>query len=295
MSFTAISFADDANNLALFGVAQRGAGPFAVSRSTKPSSSQTPMALLPRWGSCKTRVARNILYRLDPATQNSLSPTTAGLGDRAGDQRSTGTGTDTREFGIFADIENAHYIRRANGFADTIIVRREAAGDVVGLAEVNNSLYAVTDAGELWRMATPNLTAAGRGAELIATNLPVGLTGMSRGPRNLTIDSAPSEFILDLNSRVNSGSFSLSVDGQPTALIPYNATAAQVRAALEALPGIGAGKYSCSWYRPPRISDGHLVYSRFGWFDKQYHLHISQSLDPPSQPSRGEYHFDRTQ
>ena len=43
-----------------------------------------------------------------------------------------------------------------------------------------------------------------------------------------------------------SGTFKLTFDGQETAALNYNATAAQVRAALEALPNIGTGNVTTS-------------------------------------------------
>jgi len=244
MTFTAVTFADDTDVLTMFGVAQRGAGGFEGQTFDEAiitpgtGGAATTTAISPSTG-----VARNILYRLDPVSQNAISPPAAILGDRTGDARSTGTGTDNREYGIFADIDAniSHYVRRANGFADTIIVRREAAGDIVGIAEIGNFIYGVTDQGELWRMTSTNYNNGFRGAELVASNLPVGLTGLSRGPRNLTIDAPTTEFILDMPFRVNGGMFRLRFGGNTTADLPFNANAATIQAALQALPSIGAG------------------------------------------------------
>lgn len=49
-----------------------------------------------------------------------------------------------------------------------------------------------------------------------------------------------------LNNSPTYGTFTLTYSGQTTAAIPYNATAAQVDAALEALSNIGAGDVTCT-------------------------------------------------
>lgn len=245
MTFTAVTFGDDpTNNLTMFGVAQRGAGGRAGEIFDEAIITPGAGGVATTTGvSPGTGVPNNILYRLDPATQDAVSPTAAGLGDRGGDSRSTGTGTSTREFGVFADIDTSanHYVRRANGFADTIIVRQEANSDIVGIVESGNFIYGVTDQGELWRMAQTSLTNGFRGADLIATNIPTGLTGLTVGPRNLTLDSVRSEFILTTSKRINGGTFQLSFDGETTTSLAYNATAIDIQAALEALLTIGPG------------------------------------------------------
>ena len=49
-----------------------------------------------------------------------------------------------------------------------------------------------------------------------------------------------------LNGSPSAGSFTLSFGGQTTAAIPYNATSAQVQAALAALLGVGTGNVVCT-------------------------------------------------
>ena len=51
---------------------------------------------------------------------------------------------------------------------------------------------------------------------------------------------------LSLSGNPTGGTFTLSFGGQTTAAIPFNATAAQVQAALQALSSIGAGNVACA-------------------------------------------------
>jgi hypothetical protein len=51
---------------------------------------------------------------------------------------------------------------------------------------------------------------------------------------------------LSITGHPTGGTFSLAVDGQPTAAIPFNATTAQVQTALTALASVGAGNVVCS-------------------------------------------------
>lgn len=54
------------------------------------------------------------------------------------------------------------------------------------------------------------------------------------------------EQTITLTGTADSGTFTLDLDGDVTAPIPYNATAAQIQAALEALPSVGAGNATAS-------------------------------------------------
>lgn len=51
---------------------------------------------------------------------------------------------------------------------------------------------------------------------------------------------------LSMGGTVTSGTFILTYAGQPTAALPFNATAAQVQAALQALSNVGAGNMLCA-------------------------------------------------
>ena len=257
-TFTGLTYADDGVILTMFGVAQRGSD-FSFSGTGQPFDEAI---IVPGAGGVATQIgispntgiARNILYRLNPDTQDAISPTSVNLGDRTGDGQATGTGTQVREYGIFADL--IEYTRRNNGFADVIVPRREAAGDIIGIAEIGNFLYGLTDQGELWRIQSgggnstyangfttvsgPNGTVA-LGADLIATNLPAGLTGLSKGPRNITLPQSKTEYILDSSWRVTQGTFTLRYRGVDTSSLNFNATADDIRVALEAIPSIGVG------------------------------------------------------
>jgi VCBS repeat-containing protein len=248
MSFTAVTFADDGTDLTMFGVAQRGGGtnifgqpdvvglPFDEAIINRVGTTNTTIGISPNTG-----VARNILYRLDPDNQNAISPPGTGgnLGNRTGDQQATGTGTNVREYGIFADLQT--YTRGANGTADVIIPRREAAGDIIGIVEVGNFIYGVTDEGELWRIQSTNYANGFGGGDLVATTLPQGMTGLSKGPRNVALPQTKTEYILDSSWRVTEGQFTLRVGTDETAPLQFNATAAEIQAALELLPSVGPG------------------------------------------------------
>ena len=88
--------------------------------------------------------------------------------------------------------------------------------------------FADTDAGELYAEAA-NLTGPGKAQLVTVVN---GFSGQNE-VQQLTISAT-------------AGAFSLSYDGQPTAAIPYDASAATLESALEALAAIGAGNIEVS-------------------------------------------------
>ena len=189
MIYTALSFVDDtslaaANSLALFAIGQRGdRQPF-----TRSNLGGNPIALTGLTPGDETTAYKNILYRIDPTSRQAVSPT--GVPDRTGDRRARGTGTEVREFGVFAQVGLYNVDVNNNAFGDNIVVTTQANGDIVGLAAVGNTLYGVTNAGELWSMqmngAGGSFTAGfRRGATRISTTMPIGLTGLSTGPRNV--------------------------------------------------------------------------------------------------------------
>jgi hypothetical protein len=59
-------------------------------------------------------------------------------------------------------------------------------------------------------------------------------------------DFKPRSEVEELSVRASGGTFQLYYNGEPTTSLAYNASAASVQAALEALPGIGAGDVSVS-------------------------------------------------
>ncbi|MCY2976123.1 MAG: Ig-like domain-containing protein [Planctomycetota bacterium] len=182
--FTALSFVDTvapaASSLVLFAIGQRG------NRLPFDSSVMggNPLAIVGLTPGDETTAYKNILYRLNPDTLTATSP--PGVADRAGDRRARGTGTEVREYGVFAEIATYTWDVNNNGRGDDIVVTRQANGDIVGLSEVDGVLYGVTEFGELWSMPMGSFNNGFRtGATLVSTTLPPGLTGLSTGPRNV--------------------------------------------------------------------------------------------------------------
>jgi VCBS repeat-containing protein len=184
--FTALSYVDDpqapaATSLALFAIGQRASGqPF--DRAILGGNPIAITGIEP--GDPVATPYRNILYRLNPDTLEAISPPQAP--DRSGNYTGRGTGTDVREYGVFAEVGQYTWDRNNNAFGDNIVVTRQANGDIVGLAPVGNTLYGITDQGELWAMPMGSFNAGfQRGATLVSSSLPRGLTGLTRGPRNV--------------------------------------------------------------------------------------------------------------
>lgn len=105
--------------------------------------------------------------------------------------------------------------------------------------------------------------------QLPAANVTITFTGalssgaqpvIASGPSSLTGGTSPAASIastttgvsvaavqtLDLTGTPTAGTFELTFGGQTTAAIPFNATSAQVEAALVALSSVGAGNLTCS-------------------------------------------------
>jgi hypothetical protein len=101
--------------------------------------------------------------------------------------------------------------------------------------------------------ASVTVTFAGAMALIAQQPLTVGASNLTGGAAasptigHTTKGSLTSDVqTLSLSGNPNGGTFALTFGGQTTAPIAFNATAAQVQAALTALPAIGSGNLNCS-------------------------------------------------
>jgi VCBS repeat-containing protein len=220
MEFTALAFGDTSTSddgtgaLSLWGVARRGDNaPFTPASLTDANPPVVSAGV-----ANSANAFKNIVYRLDPNTLQAISP--AGTTTRAANgTQATGTGTNIREIGVFGktstyDWRNFGTTNVQTGDTTTVTTQVGAAtlansteGIIVGLARVGDSLYGLSELGELWRMQLTDGAVpfgVGNGGELtnnLNTNLVVpplvgGLpripsgaavkyTGLTRGPRNV--------------------------------------------------------------------------------------------------------------
>jgi VCBS repeat-containing protein len=244
MEFTAITYTD--NGLGddglgapvIFGVARRGNNaPFnspTLTNANPPVASGPPIV---------SNAFKNIVYRIDPTTLQAVGPSNpGGFANRSAPVNATGTGTDVREVGVFATT-NAYDWRVGPGnteTGDTIDISAQAIGDIIGLARVGDSLYGLTDQGQLWRMVMSgnsfganNLGVTNNNSQTtvvatdirIAFNQPgVTLTGLTRGPRNVEGGIyANMLFAVDTNGRM----YAFDATGVPQPVFPGAASTVQ--------------------------------------------------------------------
>ncbi|MGN6136727.1 MAG: hypothetical protein ACTHOU_19780, partial [Aureliella sp.] len=188
IQFNALSFYDANNTLQMYGVGSRGNG---VSSFQGNNNAQT-LGLVPY----VNYNVSNIVYKLDPSTGAAINPN--GVQDRTGNARTFGNhaGTQKVEFGRFLSGT------AAGNYLD--------GGTVTGLSYVDNTLYAVSDKGELFSAVIGNglnafsgqinfdvLDAVGtklgemhgkpRNTVILdpQTNTPIAFTALTAGPRNV--------------------------------------------------------------------------------------------------------------
>ncbi len=220
MEFTALAFGDTSASddgtgaLSLWGVARRGNNAPFTPASLTDANPPVVSAGAPN----SANAFKNIVYRLDPNTLQAISPANTATRTANGTQ-ATGTGTDVREIGVFG--KTSTYEWRTFGTTnvqtgDTTVMSTQVGaassalateGHIIGLTRVGDSLYGLSELGELWRMQLTDGNVpfgVGNGGELtnnLNTNLVVppltnGLprlpasnalryTGLTRGPRNV--------------------------------------------------------------------------------------------------------------
>lgn len=158
--FNGLTFHTSTNDLMMFGVGSRGNNQQQFFLPTFDANGAVDGI-----GEVST-VTRNIVYKLDPVSGTAINPT--GVPDREGNARVNGAGTNRVEFGRFL-----------------------SDGTVTGLAEMNGSLFGVSNLGEVFvvRGFGGNNAFGTRDAiDTIVdpeTGLAVAFTGLTRGPRNL--------------------------------------------------------------------------------------------------------------
>lgn len=129
-------------------------------------------------------------------------------------------------------------------YTDSVTADRPWLASLVGVQDTNTITLDLTKFSEgthYIRSANPMLM----GRNVMKSGIPLGKVTASNlyapysGPRSevqtVTVTGGPT-----------GGSYTLTFSGQTTAGIPYNATAAQVKTALEALSNIGAGEVAVS-------------------------------------------------
>ncbi|QDS92515.1 Dockerin type I repeat protein [Roseimaritima multifibrata] len=180
------------DTLRLYGVASRGNGTVTFPQPTgyNAASSDAPLGE-------QDAPARNYIYRLDPTTGAAISASSSG--DRTGNRRASGAGTDAVELGRVAPdlpgmpspiVGSATFKADYEAYLDVF-------GDIVGLTAVGNDLYAVTDTGALTIIRSSQLgdTSGNRNGDrpigefvgFVSDDIgnPIEFTALTTGPRNV--------------------------------------------------------------------------------------------------------------
>lgn len=158
--FNGLTFHTSTNELMMFGVGSRGNNQQQFFLPTFDANGAVNGI-----GGVST-FTRNIVYKLDPVSGVAINP--AGVADREGNARVNGAGTNRVEFGRFL-----------------------SEGSVTGLAEMNGSLFGVSNLGEVFVVrgfGGNNAFGTREAVDTIVdpeTGLAVAFSGLTRGPRNL--------------------------------------------------------------------------------------------------------------
>ena len=184
-------------------------------------------------------------------------------GGLQGDEQIQITGTDHNGAAITQvnlDItENTtvgHLISEINDAFDGIAKATLENGEIIltdntsGTSSLSISLAYDQGSGDT-TMTLPTMSVSTEGGSTVAdlTNFAPGDFTLSQSAQDskIKVDGFPSTAPvsevqhLDVDSKANNGTFTLTYDGQTTAAISYNATVGEVQAALEALSNVSAG------------------------------------------------------
>lgn len=192
--FNGLTFATaDDNQLKLFGVGSRDRNAWSFNLPTVDANGAVTGILTDAGSGNPVKIfnTTNVVYKLNPTTGAVINPGTTPADDRAGtSQVGNHAGTQKVEFGRFL----SGTVGDPNG--------PYTAGTVTGLAQIGNTLYAVSNRGEFYRVNIGNGDSSFAANEIVNTGenryqgtksfavvedggAPIQFTGLTRGPRNL--------------------------------------------------------------------------------------------------------------